>query len=185
MPKVGLICEKYRLAVGQKFGKLTVTSVTPVSGGYAQFSVVCECGQHKEIRACNVVNGNSESCGCGRTSKRKLPFGMASLNKLYGRYKNNAKHTSRDFSLKLEDFKTLTSSPCHYCGDPPSLVVQGETSNGPYVYNGLDRVDNSRGYHVDNVVPACIQCQFAKRDQSKDYFLDWLKRAAKFQHFDT
>lgn len=184
MPKKGFVSEKYKLAVGQKFGKLTVESVESVPGGFALFTVLCECGTRKKIRACNVINENSESCGCAAGPPR-LPFGEASLRKLFRRYTNNAKHTNRSFSLNRDEFRALTSSPCHYCGAAPAQVVYGHHTNGPYVYNGLDRVDNSKGYLRDNVVPACPQCQFAKRDQPLRYFLDWAKRLAQFQGFTT
>jgi hypothetical protein len=48
--------------------------------------------------------------------------------------------------------------------------------NGDYVYNGIDRLDSSRGYEMGNVVPCCKQCNWAKNDIPYDEFLDWIKR---------
>jgi hypothetical protein len=45
-----------------------------------------------------------------------------------------------------------------------------------YAYNGIDRVDNFKGYEIDNCVPCCYICNYAKRDMSKDQFLAWVKR---------
>ena len=36
---------------------------------------------------------------------------------------------------------------------------------------GLDRVDNSRGYQADNVVPCCADCNYMKGQMSQEAFL--------------
>lgn len=56
-------------------------------------------------------------------------------------------------------------------------------SNGFYVFNGLDRVDNKVGYTLDNVVPACKICNHAKVDMSYDEFMEWVARVASFHFF--
>ena len=35
-------------------------------------------------------------------------------------------------------------------------------NNGDYVYNGIDRIDNNKGYTIDNIVPCCAKCNYAK-----------------------
>jgi hypothetical protein len=45
---------------------------------------------------------------------------------------------------------------------------------GNYTYNGLDRVNNSKGYTRTNVVPCCIICNNAKRTLSLSEFLEWI-----------
>jgi 5-methylcytosine-specific restriction endonuclease McrA len=45
----------------------------------------------------------------------------------------------------------MLGKPCHYCNGP----------TGP-TGAGLDRVDNSRGYAPDNVVPCCQECNRIK-----------------------
>ena len=47
--------------------------------------------------------------------------------------------------------------------------------NGPYVYNGVDRVDNERGYSLENCVPCCKFCNRMKRDLGKKEFLEHIK----------
>jgi hypothetical protein len=55
--------------------------------------------------------------------------------------------------------------------------------NGVYVYSGLDRVDNTVGYTLDNVVPACKACNHAKVDMSYAEFTAWIARLATFHLF--
>lgn len=45
-----------------------------------------------------------------------------------------------------------------------------------FVYSGLDRVDPSQGYTIDNIVPACIICNRAKADMTIEGFYAWINR---------
>lgn len=53
---------------------------------------------------------------------------------------------------------------CHYCQAalPVRPEFWGQGSNNQS-YN-LDRMDNSKGYHVDNLVVACVRCNYGKKD---------------------
>jgi len=42
------------------------------------------------------------------------------------------------------------------------------------IYNGIDRLDSSKGHVIDNVVPCCKWCNYAKRERSYKDFLDWV-----------
>jgi hypothetical protein len=39
--------------------------------------------------------------------------------------------------------------------------------------NGIDRVDNTLGYELGNVIPCCSVCNRAKSNLPLDYFLRW------------
>ena len=47
--------------------------------------------------------------------------------------------------------------------------------NGSYVYSGLDRVDNSIGYILENVVPCCVTCNSMKMAMSYNEFITHLR----------
>jgi hypothetical protein len=82
------------------------------------------------------------------------------------------------WGLTAEDFDRLTGLPCRYCGIPPSKVESGP--NGTFIYSGIDRVDNKRGYLVNNTVPCCRTCNQAKHCMNVDDFLSWARRVEKF-----
>lgn len=65
-----------------------------------------------------------------------------------------AKALGYDFDIDLESYKKILSSPCHYCGSDIS-------NNGG---TNLDRIDNSKGYTLDNVLPACWVCNKTRAD---------------------
>ena len=53
-----------------------------------------------------------------------------------------------------------------YCGSEPSYKINTNTTDnhGDYMYNGIDRVDNIKGYDLDNCVTCCSLCNWMKRD---------------------
>ena len=48
------------------------------------------------------------------------------------------------------------------------------------VYNGLDRVDSSKGYVMSNVQPCCTRCNYAKHTGTVDEFFGWVARVFYF-----
>lgn len=81
-------------------------------------------------------------------------------------YRKNAQRAGREFNLDRRLFEDLVTDVCFYCGDPPSPV------------NGVDRVDNTRGYTEDNVVSCCRECNSAKRNRTRVEFEQWARRIA-------
>jgi hypothetical protein len=59
----------------------------------------------------------------------------------------SAKYKDINWALNREEYTNLRSKPCHYC--------KGSISKNGI---GLDRIDNSKGYEMDNVVPCCGEC---------------------------
>jgi len=71
---------------------------------------------------------------------------------------------------------------CYWCGVPPSSTHKDHLRTGKIMsglvikYNGVDRVDNSKGYTVENSVPCCKYCNRAKNDMTVTQFMEWNKR---------
>ena len=149
----------------------------------------CDCGNEKVILA-NALRSTS-SCGClrrqrkprpGWQPKSTLPPGVAARNGVLKQYRTSARSRGLAWSLSDEEFDRITSEDCLYCGCPPSAVRRGANpSLGEFVYNGIDRVDNRRGYVTGNAVPCCSVCNHAKKDMSYDDFIAWITRLARFQ----
>jgi 5-methylcytosine-specific restriction endonuclease McrA len=83
------------------------------------------------------------------------------------------------WELTDEQFFAMTQSNCTYCGVPPvrPFVYKGEER---FEYNGVDRVDSSKGYTPANCVPCCEICNKAKRDLPLAAFEVWLRRVAAY-----
>ena len=78
-------------------------------------------------------------------------------NSLLYDYKERAKTKNLEFSLSFDDFIRITSSNCFYCGNPPSNLTKLNSKRNPsiYVYNGIDRKNNSIGYTLNNSLSCC------------------------------
>jgi hypothetical protein len=163
--------------VGKVFGRLTVHSPADEDGW--KFSCRCECGKEVVVRVGNLTGGHTKTCGCSRFSRHTEHD--VGLRKLYYRYTQAAKrrHNHR-LEISLEMFRQLTSSPCHYCGSEPRLIMRSRSSHSEYKYNGLDRVDSTKGYSVDNVVPCCSWCNRMKLDLPLSDFIAHVRKIVEF-----
>jgi hypothetical protein len=165
--------------IGQSFGRWTVVRRAPnKNGGRQYFSCQCSCGTVREVVRYSLLSGNSQSCGCLKLENIKktlqLPSGVSGLNRVYKRYRTSgAEGRGLPFDLTQEEFATLVEQPCHYCGQIGSITTYGNgNTKSPYVHNGLDRVDNTKGYTKDNVVPCCKICNSMKSSLSYKEFVD-------------
>lgn len=70
---------------------------------------------------------------------------------------NKAKAKSKErgipFDISLEDYTNLISKPCYYCNGKLGVVKMGV---------GLDRIDSSKGYIINNVLSCCGICNMIK-----------------------
>lgn len=161
----------------QKFGQLTVIRFNRIEiRSKSQRRVylwdcLCVCGNTKSIDICDLKKGGTNSCGCLTSKwiseKRKKPDGIAARNGLLATYKRTCcELRGYEFSLTNEQFFHLLTQNCFYCGKEPSQVKKSKCSY--FVYNGVDRVDNSLGYTIDNVVTCCGECNSKKSGITKE-----------------
>lgn len=160
----------------QKFGKLTAMQKHRTDGQPLSWECLCDCGNTTYTTASALRCGAVSSCGC----KHKLPTGEAAFNVLYRSYQRSAKTRGIRFNLTKDEFRYFTKQHCTYCGVEPSSIKHMKDINGDYVYTGIDRKDNSKGYTVENCTSCCKQCNSAKSTQTYDEFVSWLQRIASW-----
>lgn len=163
---------------GKVYGRLTVISLENDKRNGAMWRCRCECGNEVIVRGNQLRRGITKSCGCLRTERAfervSLPKGIAGMNRAIGNMRGNARRRHIAWELTDDQVIHLMKQDCHYCGVSPTHVSKAR--NGDYTYNGLDRVNNSKGYSAENVVPCCATCNNAKRTMSLDEFLGWIHR---------
>jgi hypothetical protein len=86
---------------------------------------------------------------------------------LYKRYRKSAELRGYEFNLSTNTFKRLIYSNCLYCGIEPKQV------HGDLLYNGIDRLDNSQGYFIENALACCKVCNRGKSTMSHDEFQEY------------
>lgn len=79
----------------------------------------------------------------------------------------------RTCDLTKEQIESLIAGGCSYCGETGLRMT-------------LDRIDNAEGHTRENVVPACIRCNYARRDMPYEAWLclvDGMRRARRLGLF--
>lgn len=169
---------RINIPIGTRFGRLVVLSIAKSRDNKAYWKCRCDCGIIKEIESHRLRKGDTKSCGCYRREQMWLPKGEAAFNRLYQRYQYIAEKKGYTFCLSRIEFKTITTQNCHYCGIVPKTSVSHNyiRCNGDYIYNGIDRVDNNKGYVEKNVVACCSMCNQMKKAYSQEEFLEQVKK---------
>lgn len=176
---IGHVLEKKKVHGNPSFGKKAV------------YSCICDCGNEHLVRAKDLKRGMIQSCGCLHKESssingkaNKLKEGNSALNALYSSYLYNASKRELEFTLTKEQFRELTSKNCSYCNVAPykDAKTQHTEISSSYKWNGLDRSNPSKGYTLNNVVPCCEQCNYAKLDYTQEEFLNWIKRVYEYQN---
>ena len=102
---------------------------------------------------------------------------MCDLNEKYlgSSIKTTFKCSYNDSGLSINQFYKLSQLNCYYCSQSPNNKAnKSKKDGGDYIYNGLDRLDNSISHCYSNVVPCCKSCNFAKSNLSFDDFMYWI-----------
>ena len=114
----------------------------------------------------------------------RKPKGIGGFNLLLSRYKREAKKKGLNFSLTKDQFKQITQQNCYYCDSLPkqesftvSRTPTEESKNhSVFTYNGIDRIDNGKGYSIENCLPCCGGCNWMRNRYSQIHFFIKVKR---------
>lgn len=172
--------------VGQKFGLLTITKQYVGEDNRTHVECICGCGKISNKLLTEVKNRIRSCRKCQRRGcANKKPAGEASFNALYAQYRSNARNggcgePNKTFTLSQEDSKKLFRGNCFYCGEPPSRAYHpSRRYNGEFICNGIDRMDNTKGYTVENCVSCCSFCNYTKNNTSFVTFIEWIRKVHK------
>lgn len=186
-----------QIKIGMLFDNLTVIkfySKIYQNKVEAHWLCQCKCGKQKIIRASKLHSKDTRSCGGVRCKiqtpkSRKLLSGEAAKNKVISNYRIHARTRCFEFLLTHDEILLLFKNNCFYCGSEPSSVSTIKMRKlkfdvpeyGDFIYNGIDRIDNSKGYTTDNVVSCCGECNRMKSNQTILEFMNRIKRIYELQ----
>ncbi len=81
----------------------------------------------------------------------------------YGEIKKGAKKRELNFQITYQEYVSVYwQQTCFYCP---------ETNT-----KGIDRIDSSKGYTLDNCVPCCFTCNQMKSDYDFNEFINHINR---------
>lgn len=78
-----------------------------------------------------------------------------------------------EFLLSRDEFIAITEKPCVYCNSE-------STKQKP---NGLDRIDSSKSYTLDNVASCCKLCNFGKNQLTVEEYIQHCEKVVN--NFNT
>ncbi len=146
----------------------------------------CSCGNIFKARGKDIESEKIKSCGCYHQitsselgSNNKKERGFSGIRAAYNSYKKSAEIRNYCFEISKEDFRELTLQNCFYCNNEPKLTPlskSGYSQNGQTLFNGLDRIDNSKGYTLLNIVPCCKECNYMKHKSNIDGFISQIEK---------
>jgi hypothetical protein len=158
------LSDKTLSLVGTKIKGVEILSVSKYKTK-SYYECRCICGKIYKNNCYKTQSGNIGSCGC-----RSYRWGSSfkSDRVFYAQYKYAAKLRDLDFAITKEEFSVITKKLCVYCG--------GKNSGS---HNGLDRVNNYKGYVTGNIVSCCSICNRAKHKMPLTEFLSWRNNFSK------
>lgn len=134
------------------------------------------CGEKIIVLRKTWIRGTKKCNPCRTRETSKIKKGLASQKTIYIQYKTNAKRKNLKFNLSFEEFIKITNDNCFYCNIEPSNIKKSEYDNGDFIYNGIDRKDNTKGYDLHNSVACCKICNFAKNTLPLNEFYNWISK---------
>lgn len=162
--------------IGKRYGKLLITD-SFVEKRKTMYVCICDCGNN-----CNVWSSDlrrRKSCGCLHFERKNTQENLE--RQLYNSYKYSASERGLDFELTKPQFIALVNGNCFYCGiEKCNPIKDVHKLKEIRLFNGIDRVNNSKSYTVDNCVSCCKTCNIAKRGLSKIDFKNWVDRIYLF-----
>lgn len=179
--------KRLNLKSGDRFGRLTIIKYDgvhkkPCGTTQSKYLCQCDCGNIVSVLAQNLKNGSTKSCGClSKEIKdgKRLPNNAGVINQIILGYKRHARDRGLNWDLTHDEVSNIICQPCYYCGVINSNKRYTKNCKEGFEYNGIDRVDNTKGYNINNVVPCCKICNYAKNDMTQKEFVLWIQKAAK------
>ena len=126
----------------------------------------------KRLRAQAVRAGKA----CGRT--RVVSDEHFMLMQHYNNYRGTARRRGLVFDLEFDQFSLIVMKDCWYCGGGPQPTWR-RARHRQACMNGIDRLDNAKGYIQKNIVPCCGPCNRAKHVMSVEDFLQMARRISE------
>lgn len=185
-------------AIGKRIGNLTITDVIvrPIKSKRSKtgfenasfYEAKCDCGV-EVIKRMDRLTLMSGCARCSRIIKRSGNPDNVKINnyfykiRLYRDYKDNARIRNIEFSLSESKFFKTIDEPCYYCNALPvkynNIHLSKHPTDGDFLRNGIDRLDNNQGYTDENVVPCCKTCNYMKHTNSYEEFSNQIEKIYK------
>lgn len=141
----------------------------------------CDCGGIRISIGVNLKLGKTVSCGCGRRGTNSSHFsGYKDIGSHYwGHIKNNAKIRNIPFSISMEEVWELYEKQNKKCAlSGLNIFINPSSKNYIHQTASLDRIDNTKGYVIENLQWLHKDVNKMKNVHSESYFIELCKLIA-------
>jgi len=181
---------------GRRFGNLLVVGLggyyTPPGGGprHRQWRSKCDCGNILDVSYSRLKSGKKTCCGCcvqyqsGKEKRNWKGFGEIS-GTIWSQLRRSAQDRNIAFDLTIEEAWGLFLRQNRECALTGISIGFSPTLRQDISKNtaSLDRIDNTKGYMIDNVQWVHVKINYMKSDMSQEEFIIWCKRTV--DHFEN
>ncbi len=185
---------KFKDVTGQKGGFLTAVRFIEKRKDSYYWLFKCDCGGEKILNRSRVLGTKNltKSCGCiGKEKINQLNIKRHRKNYMhtghvYRSYKQGAEKRNLEWDILPQHLEYLIFQDCFYCGRPATkgtIAKDRKYKLQPtQKRNGIDRIDNSLGYNLNNVVTCCYICNRAKSFMGYKEFIEYLDDLVEYRH---
>ena len=167
---------------GKVFGDLKVIGLDKTRTNRKKHRIYwkckCSCGTTQSILTFPLTHGRLTCAKCSRKKvglQMQLPDHRAALNRGITNLRSSAKRKGRVVDLSDDEIIELFKGNCYYCNTPYE-----EYDDGSFSRNGIDRIDNTKGYTHTNSVTCCETCNRMKLMLSETAFVEHIEKIYKF-----
>lgn len=134
---------------GRVFERLTVVKLVKTEKGHTHWECICECGKTSISTSCNLIRGNTRSCGCLKLET------TATANKTHGMSSHPIYNVWRAMLNRCNDPKNIMyhrygARGIQVCGEWFKFENFMTDMGVPTGKMDIDRIDNDKGYSKAN-----------------------------------
>lgn len=180
---------KSKTKKGDVYGSLTVVSEPFIKkqGNTSRYfvDVLCICGTKKTFSCSKLRSGDCKQCSnCSFKQRSEKAKTVSQYEQMFRRLVlDRSKKHNIDITLTVNDYAKIISQNCFYCNDAPRLTTRFSmrkyVNTEPVFANGIDRIDSSLGYTLDNCIPCCTSCNYAKHQLTQQEFFEKISKIYK------
>lgn len=145
-----------------------------------------------------ALYGKKPIKSCYECARPKNTTNDTSYRELYATCRRASIQRDLEFNITLEQHSNLSINNCHHCGEPPTPYNRYLKANGTrrasmhtikqaavnaawITINGIDRLDSSVGYTIENCVACCYDCNVAKAEKTEEAYIEHCRKVVYFQ----
>jgi hypothetical protein len=136
------------IPLGQTYDSLTVIGFEP-KNKKAKIICRCVCGNQVFRTSVQLRFNEINSCGCKRSARWG---GVGTLSRTFFCYKRqSAEQRGIPFTVTMEQLWDLLVQQKHTCKISGLPLILDPRNSGIYTTASIDRIDNNKGYTIDNI----------------------------------